>query len=292
MAMTSPALVEAPPRLGRPFGLFSVLSFRPIGDGRWQNGIEWQNLGCPAISARGDDSCDPDTPTLGLPKARGQTFSSGAEGKPFAVYGTHLCSPVGYTPEESQEIALASLLAGEEAVVEEALWTGSLGNSWIGENYLGTNPPADANTLLGTSPSIVDAIGAIEAINPDSADPGVFHMAKDAAVHGLKLGVIEKVGNRLQTALGTPVIAGAGYPGTTPAGTKAPGTSTIWHTPQMVGYRSEPFPGTEPASAGLNLGTNDMWSVAERSYVIGFDHGCIIPSYATVRLFTPETPTP
>ena len=101
---------------------------------------------------------------------------------------------------------------------------------------------------------------------------GVLHMTREAALLGLAEDVLVVRGGSLMTALGTPVVAGSGYPGTGPAGqVPSANQSYIYATPALLGFRSEVFPGAAPASAGFDKGRNDLHAVAERTYVVGYD---------------------
>ena len=51
----------------------------------------------------------------------------------------------------------------------------------------------------------------------------------------------------------------------------AEGTTNVYATPALLGYRSDVFPGAEPTSAGFDRAANDLFAVAERTYVIGYD---------------------
>lgn len=250
----APALVVDPqPRAALPFGIFSVLSPRPEGDGRWQNGIEWESLTCEPAGGIGEVFCDPDEgTTTGLPKE----FVGGnnrGEASPFTVYGTYSCTPVGRPSiEYAQERATEHLLAREEGRVEQALWTGDLGNGGF----------ADGAESVGTGLTLVGAVAALEGwLGRSYGSLGVLHMTRELALTALTDGVLEVKGNRLQTKLGTPVVAGSGYPE----------SSEIYATPALLGYRSEIFPGATPTSAGFDRETNDLYAVAERTYVIGYD---------------------
>jgi len=118
------ALVEGAPRQPLPYGLFSILTPRPEGDGHWLNGIRWETLTCDPASGRSgpgcgdvaDDNGDFGDGVVGLPKALDRNAGEIPEAAAFAVYGHFNCSPVGFTPELAQERATAHLLAREEAV--------------------------------------------------------------------------------------------------------------------------------------------------------------------------------
>lgn len=262
MSFAPAAVVEGQPRTALPFGLFSVLSPRPEGDGRWQNGIEWEALTCEPAGGIATD-CDPETPDIGLPKDFVGGNTNG-EASPFTVYGSYSCTPAGRPSlAYAQERATEHLLAREEARVEQALWTGDLANGGF----------ATGAASVGTGLSIVRAVAALEGwLATNYGSLGVIHMTRETALIAVKEGVVEKVGNRLVTKIGTPVVAGAGYTGTGPDGAApADGATFIYATPALLGYRSEVFAGADPVAAGFDRTSNDLYAVAERTYVVGFD---------------------
>lgn len=77
-------------------------------------------------------------------------------------------------------------------------------------------------------------------------------------------------GGRLETKLGTRVVAGAGYPGTGPAGEARPaGGSYLFATGPLVVRRSEVEPLSDFAG-GLDRSINDLTRVGERTYVVTY----------------------
>lgn len=260
------AFVEGAPRQPLPFGLFSVLTPRPEGDGRWQNGIEWETLTCEPVSGRSGPGCDPDFEAVGLPKNLDRNHGETGEAAAFAVYGHHTCSPVGIDPARAQELANAHLMAREEARVEQALWTGDLGNT--------PNLTGDAVDLTGSGAvSPAEALGLLEDyIAATYGSLGVIHIARGAVPILAAAFLLVPSGNRLLTTAGTPVVAGAGYPGTGPGGsTPASGAAWGYASPALFGYRSEVFTSSAVPGDLLDRGSNDLYAIAERSYVLGYD---------------------
>lgn len=260
---TAPALVvEGIARQPLPYGLFSVLVPRSTDDDHWQNGIQWETLGCVPVSGIGDPQCDPDT-TTGLPKNLDVGAGEMGEATPFTVYGSYSCTPVGHTVQYAQDRANEHLLAREEARVEQALWTGDLDNGGF----------ADGAVQAATGLGLARSIAALEQwLAQNYGSQGVIHMTREAALLGLSLLVLTVKGNTLVTALGTPVVAGAGYPGTGPTGqTPTAGSTYLFATPALLGMRSEVFPAVNPVQAGFDMATNDLNAVAERTYVVGYD---------------------
>lgn len=256
--------VEGIARQALPFGLFSVLTPRASADDHWQaDGIEWETLGCAPASGIGQP-CDDDV--IGLPKNLTDSGAAGgtAEATPFTVYGSYNCSPVGHPLQYAQDRATEHLLAREEARVEQALWTGDLGNDGFA---------AEAVNAGSGAVSLVRALAQLEQwLAVHYGSQGVIHMTREAALLAAEDRGLTVKGNTLTTRLGTPVVAGAGYPGTGPTGQNpAAGTTYLYATPALVGYRSEVFPGVDPVGAGLDRSSNDLHAVAERTYVIGYD---------------------
>lgn len=268
MVLVAPSThVAAPARTPLPFGLGSVLGWR-LGD-RWASGVQWMSITCDPAGGRGGPECDPDE-MVGLPKEFTGERSIGLA-TPFIVYGHDVCSIFGNSPQEAQDFANAHLIAREEARAEQALWTGDLGNV---PNFAGANG-YPAPIALGTFSDAVAALGAVEhAIAQEYGSLGVIHMTRQMAT---LLGKhLEKRGGRLFTrALDTPVVAGGGYPV----------QGRIIGTPALFGYRGDIITSSNRPGDLLDRGTNQMYAVAEREYVIGFD-----PCPIVEAIFVPEVP--
>lgn len=200
---------------------------------------------------------------IGLPKELGRNAETG-EASQFTVYGHFTCSPVGFDPQASQDRATAHLLAREESRVEQALWTGDLGN---------TPTLKGATTVAGTAVDVATALGALESyIASQYGSQGVIHLTRQAALVGLQNYSLDVKGGSLSTRLGTPVIAGAGYDGSSPAGAAAAaGTSWAYVTPPIFGYRSDVFTSSNRPGDLLDRNVNEMYAIAERNYLLGFD---------------------
>lgn len=253
-------IVEGPTRQPLPYGLFSVLTPRSTTDPHWQHdGVMWETLTCEPVSGIGGE-CDALT---GLPLGFVSNGDLG-EADVFHVYGSYNCSPVGHTIDYAQERATLHLVTREEAFVERTIWTGDLGN---------TPFAADASQAVAGTVSIVRAISALESwLATNYGSMGVLHMTREAAELGISARSIVVVGTQLRTRLGTPVVAGAGYPGTSPTNAPpAPNTTYVYATPGLLGYRSEIFPGATPTEAGFDRSNNDLYATAERTYSVGWD---------------------
>lgn len=267
MPVAPPALVAAPPRQALPYGLFSHLTFRPA-DGRWESGVQWETITCEGVDVVGSPDCYPtdgrgETPgeVPGMPKDL--TANGGETGlaTPLTVYGHFACSPLGYTPATAQDRATAHLLQGEEKAVEAALWSGSVDNL----PFFADSP----TTLDADAVSVVEGIGLMEEYIADTFGfLGMIHLPRRVALYAIKHEVVVASGGRLFTVLGTPVVAGAGYPSPVEPGSMQ---YTGFVTPPLMGYRSEVFASSNTPGDLLKRSTNDLYAVAERTYLLGYD---------------------
>lgn len=260
-------VVDAPTRAPFGLGLFSVLTPRPVGDGRWEgSGITWEPITCGPALGIGPVICD-DEEVVGLPKTLVDASTVVPAADAIVVYGMHSCSPVGRTAADAQSLAEEHLLTREEARVEQAVWTGDLGNE---PNLIGSDPDVLANGVgLASGVALLE-----EWIGREVGSQGVIHMDRFTGLLAVALDVIEVTSSgSARTRLRTPVVVGAGYQGETgPAGaTPDDGNRWIFATPALVGYRSEVFEPTNRPGDLLDRSTNDLYAVAERRYVVGWD---------------------
>lgn len=246
----APEVVEAMPRVGLPYSLFSVLTLRESRDGRWTGGIEWEALTCDPVTGL-DQFDDPDCQTE-FEKVFSDLNVIG-EARPFSVYGSAKCGvPGGRVDLKAEEQAVANLLVREEVQAEQALWR-RLATAATDLNPAGAlDPPSALAALEKWLGSVYGSLGAIHG------DRGAISMLSKR---------VSASGTRLLTKVGTPVVAGGGYPGTSPAGAAAAdGETWVFASPALFGYRGQVFP-----RSALDQRNNDFYSIAERDYVIGFD---------------------
>lgn len=257
MSITPTFEVTAPSRASLDYGLFSIAA--PVtNEDATRNGIIWQGPACNSARGIGDVDCEDLESTVGLPRVFDTGFTSG-EGTKFTVYGDFLCSPVGVTPEQAEAAALENLLSGEEARVEQAFWSGDLGNV---PNLAGANG-YDAPQDLGTASTGKAAVAALEGwIASTHGARGIIHAGRGTAAYLAMSGVLEVRNGRLVTKLGTPVVAGAGY-----------GEGALIATGAIDVYESAAFTNSDRPGDLLDRGKNNLHAVAERDYVIAVD-GC------------------
>jgi len=273
MPTIAPAgLVAGAARIPLPFGLFSTFMLRPPeSTDRWESGAAWQRLICDPAQGIGQQDCDDQTPTIGLPKVLDRNGQGDDVATPFIIYGHFSCSPVGYSVARAQELAITHLIAREEARVEQAFWTGDLGN----DPHLADD--TETVTIGAAAVSVEQGLGALEEFNAKSYGAvGVIHMTRGTALAALGESLLETVGNstRLQTKLGTPVAAGAGYPGTGPTGgAPVAGKPWLYISPAIFGYRSEIMDSSSVPGDLFDRSNNELLAIAERRYLLGYD-GC------------------
>ena len=259
MAMIAPATqVAAAQRTPLSYGLFSVFAPRPDAQERWRNGIAWETLTCEPVLGLGAPDCDPGQ-IIGLPKDLSRLDREDGEASPFTVYGHHQCSPIGTPAELAQSLANQHLINREEARVEQALWTGDLGNipNFAGANGYGA--PDNAGSVAANAAwSGVAKLEQYSAVHFGSQ--GVIHMSRYWATMLADDGDLRFTNGRAFTPLGTPVVAGAGY-----------GDDKLVFTPPLFGYRSEILSSSDRPYDLLDRGQNNLYAIAERQYVIGFD---------------------
>ena len=251
MAFAPPQVVEAQPRQALPFGIFSALSLRESADSHWANGVEWEAMTCDPVSGINDPNCDTDIEFM--------FADSGllGEASGFAVYGSYNCGPIGRPLPKAEEMATAQLLAREEAQVEAQVW-GRLAAAAHDVNPGGALDPVEALAALE------DWLGGVYG------SLGTIHGSRGAATILSKF--VMPSGSRLLTKIGTPVIAGGGYPGTSPAGAPAAaGETWVLASPALFGYRGQVFNSSSRKGDLLDRGTNDLYAIAARNYVVGFD---------------------
>lgn len=279
------ALVDAPQFTARPFGLWSVLQEPPPGtvDKHWRMGVTYEPW-CPA----GNSTYDPciavsgvsGVGAVGLPPAKAATFArSQRSATPFTVGVEIDCSTIGFY-DKSQAAAVDALTRAEMRQVETAFATGIAGGQVVAFPHLAANIAlvqdgsvlqSAATTLSSTAVDVVEAFARLESALATCYDGvGVIHIPAALAPIAASNGLLERQGAVLRTVTGQLVAVGAGYPGTSPAGT-TPATGVVWvyATGAVFGYRSEIF--TRDAEASLDRTVNTVKMIAERTYLLGWD---------------------
>lgn len=262
--------VEAPtPK--PPFSRLTVTAEVFREDDRFGGGVNWEPMSC-GTDAAVVGVCNPGT------KIQGSTPTLGTSDS-YVVYASDTCSAMtNKTADEFRKRAQEKLIACESKQIEKEFWTGTLipTNPRLatiaGDNFPGTHTPTQGLAIIE---------GALATCG---CSQGMIHMSPKAATMMCQDGHIQKVGDHLETCLGTPVVAGAGYPGTSPSGV-APTTTEYIYGTGPVAMRLGPvfvYPGNlmDATDYTVNLTTFR----AERLAVVYFDPCCLVSTPIDVPL--------
>lgn len=274
MSVCPPLLVPAPTVQPYSHGLFSVAQMPVDVDPHWRCGIQWEPYACAPARLQPVEECEEEPPPWesddGVPLV---------EASPFVVYGSYHCRLPGRSlPADIEDRARQALLLGEQRAVEEALWTGSAGNTphLASPDAVVLNPVPNPGAADALSP--VAAIAALESyLGANYGGVGVIHIPRGAAAvlarHHQFCG---DCAPPLRTVLGTAVAAGGGYVvNTGPDGSPAPpGTAWAYATGPVAIRRSEIFMLPDSLAGAFNRTTNEVEVIAAREYVIGWD--CVL----------------
>lgn len=175
----------------------------------------------------------------------------------FLALSTLNCGAPGYTLEESRTKVLRRLETAEQAIVEDAFWTGlDLEGNSLGILNL-DGQAVDIPT--GYDPGLItDVVGALERYAYTTNGYGYsayIHAPVEVAAFGHEAGLVLKDGNRLVTPMGSVWSFGA-YPAGSVIVT---GQTTVWRAPEVQVHDA------------FDRISNERLLVAERAYAVGFD---------------------
>lgn len=272
MAPRSPIIAPqaTPPRYGLLAGVPT------IEDGaRWEGGVDWAPeqcgdsgafaVDCPGSTPAQESSANPDT----------------AVADPFAVFAEDRCGTFGWKARDRSGRARRQLEATRSYQVAREFWRGDL----IASAGLDNVPLADAAAFEVTNEasSIKVAVGYLELALAECGQGrrGVIHVTPQALLHGVAQQVFmaEPGTQRWMTALGTIVIADAGYDGSAPDGSP-PGTGQWAYGTSMVTVRLgvvdiTPPGGDEAAMAqAMDRSINSVVFRAEQLVLVQWDPCC------------------
>jgi hypothetical protein len=242
--------VEAPAVTPHPFGLFSVATPESPADSGWQLGVQWQSMACYDPFPTYDECIN------GGVAESGKTIAGCADYplatfKPITVYAG--VNRSGASQDVAQADAQAVLTAGEEWAVEKALWAA----------LLAASPPVAAPAGTKYQFPLMAGLANVEGwLSTNYHGTGVIHMNRGTAA-GLG-NLLVRQGQQLQTITGTPVAAGGGYDST--FADSAAGSPVMYATGAVAIRRS-----TISNLTAVDRQVNDVLSLAERTYVVGWD---------------------
>lgn len=237
--------VPPPVRQASPYGLRSVLPAREDDGSRWDNhGVTWpRQVG--GLGTVGKLDCDNPNQADGLPVDPPACAGWVDADNNVTVWASSTATALAASDDELLELARQALLLSEDRLLEKVTWDQMTGNT--------------AQVAASAVP-MAEAIGMAEQWAAHNfGGVGVIHMPS-WAVYGHS-DVFTFSRGSLTTLLGTPVVAGTGYP--VAAGT---GAVEIRVSGPGVAYSSD-----ERSMASMDHTTNDRVAVVERSHLIGWD---------------------
>lgn len=302
------AVVDPPAFTPIPYGLATVVDWRPIqaADTHWLNGITYEPTCSPSVSGFGATTYDECIAVTGIgappaPAAKVDNVDKIFRGAtPFTCYVEFDCSAVGNA--DAAERARDALSRSEGWQLERGFWTGRAGGGPSGTvqvvwPHLASNAQQlddhgyvlnDAATQVtgGASPMhVVEALGLLEGQLADCyAGAGVVHIPQRLLPTLDAWGLVKTSGSVLKTLNGNRVAVGAGYPGTSPAGTSpTAGGQWMYATGAVFGYRGDVqiFGG----GGQMDRSKNTIKMIAERTYVLGWDC-CLVAALAAISVPT------
>lgn len=250
-------LVEAPPVVPLPYGIFSVAEPRLTTDDHWRLGVQWQSQACGATKITTGPCIEPEREGL-----TPDDYCSVSQYDPFTIYAYNDDAVIGHTLAEHQANAVQRLIATEQRSVEEQMWS-----------LLGTGATALTAVPAGNGGLVLGFLEQFLAQN--YGGQGVLHMSRLVATYLWEY--LEVQGGILVTKLGTPVIAGAGYDNVI----DPPGNDfEIFASGPVVLYRGD----IDTRQNAVDRATNQTSIIAQRDYVVGWD--CV--AYGVTSKFVPE----
>lgn len=264
----APPVYVAPPGVDpQRFGLLSVAQTVEETGQRWELGLEWEPLACTRAGVA-SIVCD----TLDEYAAPGYPLDPREDGAlvestPFLVVGSYTCKSASRDLEEAEARARQHLAAGEERAVEYAIASGAGGNA---PSFQGAT---DVTPVPGTAVSVVDGIGLLEAhLAENYHSVGAIHAPRLVSSVLAADGLVARQGQRLETLVGTFVVAGGGYDlaNLGPAGAApAAGSTWLYATGRPQLRRGQVFVNDEVSA--FDKATNDVEFYAQRSYSVAWD---------------------
>lgn len=277
-------IVDAPAFTPSPYGLLSVVTPSNSGDPHWQNGVTWQSYCMDPMGATTYDECLVVTGVgdVPAPSAKSGTVNvSTRAATPFTAYARFDCATVGYTTEEFARVGTSALTQSESWQVENAVWTGLADAKPVVYPHLSANAAVlDAEDYVLQLTTSIPITGAVDVatglglLEKDLADchngVGVIHVPVQVLPTLDAHGLVRDRNGILRTLNGNIIVAGAGYPGTSPTGVD-PGTGQSWlyATGPLFMYRSQIR--VLPYRDSVNRSNNTVEMLAERTYVVGWD---------------------
>lgn len=263
MSIAPGILIPAPTIEKRAGELYDAITWTTDSTDRWQGGVSFEDvLRGHTIGLLGDPTCDG---VPGLPKDLSQKGrAEEVDGKAFTIFGAFNCGPVGNSPADANATALQRLLAYQNRALERAVFDE--------DDAVASPDVSDIDEVsVGTELKTRHALAALDKAFA-ARYPG-----RGVLVVGLRVvldlaPVIDVDGTTITTKTGHRVVV-----------IPSLDDGVMMLLPPIVGVQSEVFNSSTREGDLLDRSVNDLYAVAEKTFVIVFD--------ATVAVRTTFTPT-
>lgn len=226
---------------------------------RAQNGIEWSDPvsgGGVRVIGEAEDCELPD-----MPKGF-DGFGGGGESSPFTLYTASVCGPIGIDFEERQTTVKARLENLESRGITGAVFSANA----VTEPSIDNVP---VTPVTGSSDEVISQLDtAFAELNPGT---GLLLVGTDILHEAQKM--LDLGSGRTSQGHRFAIV-----PGLPPR--------TLVLIPRPIGYRSDVFVSARDAADLFDVSMNDLYTIAERTYTIGFD------ASKGVRATVPVKPEP
>ena len=286
-------IVDPPAFSLLPYGLWDAVETRSPGSPHWQQGVTWIER-CPTGGTTYDE-CLTVTGTGAPPEppAKADNVDQNDRGAtPFTVFTEFDCSPVGL--RDAETVASDALARVENQQLEAAFWTGTAASQTVAFPHLAANAEVvdsqgillqPTATVCVTGADAAHALGALEDCLADCyAGQGVIHIPRAVLPTFAAWNLLVERDGALFTTAGNRIVVGGGYTGSAPDGTTpAAGTSWIYATGALFGYRGDVR--FHSPRDSIDRAANTLRMIAERTYVLGFEC-CLIGAHLTLGVPT------
>lgn len=205
---------------------------------------------------------------------------------PYVIYSTDHCSSWGYQLRDYWGRATRKELASESFLLEQQLWTDSLG---LGNPHLAD--PALAVTVTSFDDSVLTGLAEMDQALADvNAARGMIHVRPRVLAFLAHTRAIRREGNLWLSPMDNIIVPGRGYPGTGPNGeATTDSTEWIYASAGIVQIRRGVvvvIPDENDYAAAMERPNNDIIVRAERVVHAALDPNCGVFAFQ-VDLETP-----
>lgn len=259
-----PFRIDGPRPVAPRYRLVDVATVVPEPDGHWRNGA--QVWGYPPETPSTHNPCD--TGTLRTKDADGTALIP--EFASFTAYAAMTCTSRSFGDDwrTYRDRIVTWFEATESFAVEREFAQGV---------EVPTNPyladPAVDLLAAGAAQTALESMALLENAIATTGRQGMIHADPATATAWASNHLTLQEGRYLRTWLGTPIVVGHGYVGTTPAGGGAAGADQGWAfvTGPVEIIRGELIVNPPTVAEALDRDSNDLTFYAERDYLVYWD---------------------